>query len=116
MESIIQLITVLIIFIIILGITYLTTRWIGSFQRGQMTGANIELLEAVRLNQSQYLQLVRAGSKYVVLAVSKDSISVVCQLSEDEYDSDWKDKINTQSNVESFQKLFKEAGSKLRRR
>lgn len=87
MDSFIQLITVLVIFAFVLFITYVTTRWIGNFQRNQFAGRNIELLEAARLNQSQYIQIVRIGSRYLVLGISKDTITQLGELSEEEVSS-----------------------------
>jgi len=84
MESIIQFITVLIIFIFVLVITYFTTVWIGNYQKVRNKGVNIELLEAQRLNQSQYIQIVRIGERYYALGVSKDSVVSLCEIPKEE--------------------------------
>lgn len=111
MESILQLLTVIIVFVIVLAVSYFTTRWIGNFQKGQMNSTDIELLSAVRMNQNQYIQIVRLGSQYMALGVSKDQITVLCTLTESELhlnDSDGK-----KSEQDSFVKILEAAKNKL---
>ena len=84
MEGIIQLITVIIIFGIVLAATYFVTVWIGNYQKARNRGLNIELLEAVRLSPSQYIQIVRICNSYYVLAVSKDNVTTLGTLSEED--------------------------------
>lgn len=84
MDSFFQFATVLLIFIFVLAITYLTTKWVGNIQKGSFKGRNVEILEGDRLTQSQFIQIVRIGSKYLALGVSKDQITKLCELSRDE--------------------------------
>jgi len=112
MESIIQLITVLIIFALVLGATYWTTRWIGGYQKKRMSGKNIELYDSVPLTQNQYLQLMRVGDKYVLISVSKENTSFICEVSKESLEFSENNE-DTQSNVESFQKLLENAKNKL---
>lgn len=84
MEGFIQLVTVIIIFGIVLAATYFVTVWVGNFQKAQFKGRNVELLEAMRLSPSQYIQIVRVCSTYYILAVSKDNVTVLGTLSDEE--------------------------------
>ncbi len=84
MDGFIQLITVIIIFGIVLAATYFVTVWIGNYQKARNRGMNIELLEAVRLTPSQHIQIVRICDGYYALAVSKDSVTLICTLTEEE--------------------------------
>ena len=45
-NSIAQFITVTMIFIFVLAITYFTTRWIGSYQKKKMSYGNIKVIES----------------------------------------------------------------------
>ena len=45
---------------------------------------NFEIVETFAIAQNKYLQLVRMGNKYVVIAIAKDSISYVTELDENE--------------------------------
>ena len=81
LESFVQFMTVLFLFLFVLVITYFVTRWVSGIQKGQMTGQNIEVLEAVRLSNSKYLQLVHVGDKYFVIAVCKDTVTMLTEVS-----------------------------------
>ncbi|MGN1179867.1 MAG: flagellar biosynthetic protein FliO [Suilimivivens sp.] len=84
MDSYLQFITVLILFVFVLGITYMTTRWIANYQKGRAAGSNLEVIETMRVTGNKYLQIVRAGEKYLVIAVGKDEIHMLTELSGDE--------------------------------
>ena len=49
-----------------------------------MSDSNIKLLEATRLSQNKYIQLVQIGKKYYALAISKDNVTVISEVPEDE--------------------------------
>ena len=84
MDGYLQFITVLLLFLFVLAITYVATRWIAGYQKTRSTGCNIEVIETARIATNKYLQLVRAGSKYLLIAVGKDEIHMLAELSEDE--------------------------------
>lgn len=83
-ESFAQVITVLIIFVFVLGLTYFVTRWIASYQKGKMSSNNIETIEAHRIAQNRHIQIVRIGEKYFALGIGKDEVHVISELSKDE--------------------------------
>lgn len=87
METALRFVTVFLIFVLVLLITHFTTKFVGNYQRDQMSGMNIKLLEAVRLNNNSYIQIVRVANRILVLAVSKETVTKLCELSEDEYSS-----------------------------
>lgn len=83
-DSYIQFMTVLILFVFVLFITYVVTRWIAKYQKGQTIAGNIEIIETCRLTQNKYIQIVRTGNKYLVIAVGKDEVHMLTELSEEE--------------------------------
>lgn len=83
-DSYLQLMTVLLLFVFVLFITFLTTRWIAGYQKSRMRGGNLEVMETCRITSNKYLQIVRAGQKYVLIAVGKDEIHLVAELTEEE--------------------------------
>lgn len=83
-DSFAQFMTVLILFLFVLGITYLTTRFIAGYQKGQIKTGNMELIEVLRISNNKYLQIVKAGKKYLVMAVCKDTVTMLAQLEEEE--------------------------------
>ena len=48
-ESFVQLIGVLLIFIFVLVITYLATRWIASYQKGHSFNKNLRVIETLKI-------------------------------------------------------------------
>ena len=76
-ESFAQLMTVLIIFLIVLAMTYLTTRWIANYQKEYNINHNIEVIETFKLTTNKYIQIVKAGDKYLVIGICKDSITML---------------------------------------
>ena len=84
MDSYLQFLTVLILFVFVLGITWATTRWIANYQKGKALSSNLEVVETLRITGNKFLQIVRAGKKYLVIAVGKDEIHMLTELTEDE--------------------------------
>ena len=84
LESFVQFITILLLFLFVLVITYVVTRWVSGVQKIQMTGKNMELVETMRISNSKYLQIIRTGGKYLVVAVCKDTVTMLTELSADE--------------------------------
>ncbi len=100
-NSVAQFFTVLIVFIFVLALTYWTTRIAGGFKKQQMTGKNIQIIETVSVSASKYIQIIKVGSKYVAIAVCKESITFLCELNEEDIDIS----VNPGSG-ETFMKIF----------
>lgn len=81
-----ETLTVLIIFAVVLAITYLVTRFVAGYQKTQMSQGNIQILETTRISQTKYLQLIRVGEKYVVIAVCKDNITMITTVEKEQLD------------------------------
>lgn len=75
-----QLITVLLIFVVVLGITAVTTKYIAHYQKQCSVNTNIEILETVKVSATKYIQLVRIGDTYVAMAVCKDTVTKLCEI------------------------------------
>ena len=43
-------------------------------------GTNLEVIETQRLANNKYIQIVRAGSKYLVIAQGKDEVHFLTEL------------------------------------
>ena len=81
MDSYLQFMTVLILFVFVLAITYLVTRWMANYQKGKAGSGNLEIIETCRVASNKYIQIVRAGEKYLVIAVGKDEVHMLSELS-----------------------------------
>ena len=79
-----QLFTVAVLFIIVLVMTYFTTRFIGNYQKGHMSGDTIQVIDTMRLSQSKLIQIVRTGDKYFAIAVCKDTVTLLGEIDKNE--------------------------------
>lgn len=84
LASVWELLVVLVIFVLILGLTWLTTRYIAGYQKGLNTKRNIEVIETYRITTGKYIQIVRTGGRYFAIGVGKDEIHMLTELSSDE--------------------------------
>lgn len=82
-DSVVQFVTVTLIFAGVLALVYFTTRWIGSYQKKQMSYGNIQIIESMRLSSSKVLEIVKAGDKCFLIAVCKDTITTIGEINED---------------------------------
>ena len=82
LDSIIKLVAAIVVFAFVLAVTYLTTRFIGNYQKQSIHGKNFDVIETYRLSPNKYLQILRIGAEYIVIAVCKDSVTMLCKLDE----------------------------------
>ncbi|MCR5303744.1 MAG: flagellar biosynthetic protein FliO [Lachnospiraceae bacterium] len=80
-ESFLQFLTVVIIFVVVLAITYVATRWIAGYERGRSAGSGMEVLDTCRLAQNKYVEIIRIGSRYFAVAICKDTVTLISELS-----------------------------------
>ncbi len=104
MDGYIQFVTVLILFVFVLGITYLVTKWIANYQKGKTIVGNLEVIETCRITSNKFVQIVRAGSKYLVIGLGKDEIHILSELSEEELDL----QDSHEEKTASFRSIFDE--------
>ncbi len=83
-ESITQFLTVILVFVLVLALTYFTTRFVGNYQKARSVNRNFEVIETYRVTNGKYLQIVKIGEKYVVIGIGKDNITSICELSADD--------------------------------
>lgn len=79
-----QFMTVLILFVFVLVITYWVTKWIAGYQKGRTANTNMELIESFRLTNNKYIQIIRVGQKYLAVAIGKDSVTMLTEIPEEE--------------------------------
>jgi flagellar protein FliO/FliZ len=87
LEGILQLIKLLFIVVLVLAITYFVTRWIAKGQKRVSGSSGIEVIDTGRLTNDKYIQIVKVADRYLVLGLSKENITMLTELSEEEVDS-----------------------------
>ena len=81
-DSFVQFMTVLIIFLFVLLVTYWVTKWTAGYQRSQTANANMEILDTIRLSNNKYVQIIRIGRKYLAVAICKDTVTMLTEVPE----------------------------------
>lgn len=84
MDNVLQFVGALVVFIIVMILVVVTTRFVGGFQKTKYQNNNLKVLETVRISNNQYLQIAQVGEVYLVLAVSKNNISLLTKLTKEE--------------------------------
>ena len=79
-----QLIGVVLVFLLVLALTYFTSKWIGNYQRVNMKNKNLQIIESINVGSNKFICLVKAGEVYLVVAVGKDEITMLAQLTEEQ--------------------------------
>jgi flagellar protein FliO/FliZ len=100
-ESVWQLFSVSIVFIVVLGLAYYTTKWMAKLQKRQAFNKNIEVIETFKITANKYIQIVRTGEKYLVIAVAKDTITMLTEIDKEQIDLS----VNLEQN-ESFSEIL----------
>lgn len=107
LDSFVQLITVLIIFVFVLILTYFTTRWMAGIQKGRSFNKNLKIIETISVGNNKMISIVEAGTKYIVVSIGKDEVNFLTEFKEDELkDLSFKDPQNTTQNTESFSAIM----------
>ena len=83
-SDIAQLLTMLIIFVVVLVASMWVTKWIGNYQKNQFASGNIEVIESARIAPNKWVEIVRVGDKFKVLAVCKDTVTYLGDIDESE--------------------------------
>lgn len=107
-NSYLQFMTVLILFVFVLAITYWTTKWIAGYQKSKKANANLEVIETFQLANSKYIQIIRVGQKYLAVAIGKDSVTMLTEIPEEQ--------LTFSSSANNEQMSFKELFEKMQKK
>ena len=84
MDSYLQFVSMLLIFVAVLAATYFFTKWMAGYQKEKNTSGNIEVIETMRLSTTKYIQILRIGEKYFAIAVGKDEVTSLGEISRED--------------------------------
>lgn len=84
LDSYLQFISVLIIFILVLAATLYVTKWMANYQKGSASSKNIEIIDTCKISTNKYIQIVRIGERYVSIAVSNDQVTNLGEVDPDQ--------------------------------
>ena len=107
LDSFVQLITVLVIFIFVLIITYFTTRWMAGIQKGRSFNKNLRIIETISAGNNKMISIVQAGEKYLVVSIGKDEVHYLTELKQEELkDLSFMNPDNQNDKQDPFAEIF----------
>lgn len=107
LDSFVQLITVLVIFIFVLIITYFTTRWMVGIQKGRSFNKNLRIIETISVGNNKMVSIVQAGEKYLVVSIGKDEVHYLTELKQEELrDLSFMNPDNQNDKQDPFAEIF----------
>lgn len=83
-KNILELIMLLGIFALVLVACVFTTRFVAGHQMQRGRNGNFKPIETYQIAQNRYLHLVQIGTRYFVVSVTKENISFIAELKEEE--------------------------------
>lgn len=86
LASLFKLILLLILFLGLLFAASWFTKWYAGSAMLKNKNKNISILESYPLGQGKTIHIIKIGSRYLAVAVSKDQIAMLTELQEEELD------------------------------
>ena len=81
LESIGQLVCLILLFVFVLFLAYLAARITGSFQSNVLNKrSNVKVIEVFRLSGNKTIEIIKIGSQYLAIAVCKDDVTLLARL------------------------------------
>ena len=108
---------ILLVFLLVLVLTYGVTRWIAGYQQGMMANRNIQVIETFRVSNNKFIQIIQVGKKCLVISVCKDTINILTELTEEQLI--WKPSPEEKNPVnmnENFQEILNNLKKKIPRK
>lgn len=85
-NNILQLLATIILFILVLAATYYATKWIAKSGAVQPYSRNIKVIETFKIAPNKYIQIIKLGTKYYSIGVTKENITYLASLDEEQLD------------------------------
>ncbi|SDX83632.1 FliO/MopB family protein [Lachnobacterium bovis] len=113
-ESFIQLIGVLLIFLIVLAMAYYVTKWLAKYEKIQGHNSNLDVVEATKIGTNKAICLIRIGEKYIVVAIGKDNVTYLTEVKKDELtDLSFLERKEIPKPEDSFQEILAKIKEKI---
>lgn len=84
LNNLAEILSLLLILAFVLTLTYFVTRWVAVYQKGQMRGRNLQVIETLRITNNKLIQIVKVGDEYLVVAIGKDEVHLLTRLTKDQ--------------------------------
>ena len=104
LDNFLQFLGALCIFLFVLALTYFVTKWIGNYQKSQLSTKNMQVIETMRVTNNKYIQIVKVSEDYLVIGITKDHMELLTKLDEKSISSLHSPQ---ETHIESFQEILK---------
>lgn len=84
LNNLAEILSLLLILVFVLSLTYFVTRWVAVYQKGQIKGRNLQVIETLRVTNNKFIQIVKAGDEYLVIAIGKDEMHLLTRLTKEQ--------------------------------
>lgn len=81
-DNLVQLLGLVLLLIIILVAAYYTSKFVGSMKLRQMKCSNFKVIDSYRISPNKLLQIIKIGTKYFVISITKDTINLITEIDE----------------------------------
>lgn len=112
-NNILQLLGMVIVFVLVLAATYYVTKWIAKSGAIQSASKNIKVVETFKIAPNKYVQIIQLGDRYYSIGVTKDHITFLTALEEEQLDLQ---KLDAASPDVSFMEIMGKVVSKVKKR
>ena len=113
LDSFFKLISVLLIFVLVLVLTYVTTYWMGNLQKKKFSNKNLKVIETISVGSNKYISIVEVGTVYLVVSIGKDEVHMLTRLSRDELTDFSFEEDSMGNGQESFQQILNKFRDKM---
>lgn len=112
LSDVIQLLFMLLVFVVVLVAACYTTKFLVKTGYIQSKTTNIEVMENYRIAPNKSIQIVKIGTKYIAVAVGKEEVTFLTELSQEELEFQKADPVNAPAFTEVFSNMLKKKKSK----
>lgn len=100
-----QFFLLILVLAFVIFLAYYSTKLMGRGIKGMRKGSNLETIESIGIGIGSTIQLLRAGSKYFLIGVSKDRITYLTEVDENSIDFSGSSAFKPFSIDEYFKKI-----------
>lgn len=84
----------------------------GGFQKAHSNHKNLQIIETIHVGNNKIVEIVQAGTKYLVIAVGKDEVHLLAELTEAELTEVPVSDSGAMLSSDSFQDIFSKVKEK----
>lgn len=82
--NIASLFGIIVVCILVIAASYFFTRFVGGKQLSQQKNSNFKTMDTFQLGQNKYLMLIQVGKRYFVIAVCKETVTMLSEIAKED--------------------------------